>query len=107
MAEVELTKKARLSREQAGERLIVLGRALTAGSTSELDDDGESIRFAVADELEWEFELEVDGDEVELEIELKWSNGTRAAPAAPAPAAPARSTSVSKRTTSPRRGGRR
>jgi amphi-Trp domain-containing protein len=106
MAEVELTKTTRLSREQAGERLIVLGKALTAGSTSELDDDGESIRFAVANELDWEFELEVDGDEVELEIELKWSNGPRAAPAVPA-AAPARSSSASKRTTSPRRGGRR
>jgi amphi-Trp domain-containing protein len=107
MAEVELTKKIRLSREQAGERLIVLGKALTAGSKSELDDHGDSIRFAVADELDWEFELEVDGDEVELEIELKWSNGTRAAPAVPAAAVPARSTSASKRTTSSRRGGRR
>ncbi|HEY6593982.1 MAG TPA: amphi-Trp domain-containing protein [Asanoa sp.] len=106
MAEVEFTKTIRLSREQAGERLIVLGKALTAGSTSELDDDGESIRFAVANELDWEFELEVDGDEVELEIELKWSNGTRAAPAVPA-AVPARSSSASRRTTSPRRGGRR
>jgi amphi-Trp domain-containing protein len=36
--------------------------------------DGESIRFAVADALDWEFELEVDGDETELEIDLKWSD---------------------------------
>src|SRR4051812_33765673 len=72
MADVEITRKIRLSREEAGERLLVLGKALTGGSRSELDFDGDSIRFTVADQVEWEFELEVDGDELELEIELKW-----------------------------------
>ena len=74
MPDVEIKRKVRLSREEAGQRLIALGTALTTGSTSELDFDGDSIRFAVAEELEWEFELEVDGDETELEIELKWSD---------------------------------
>jgi len=78
MADVEIKRKIQLSRQQAGERLVVLGKALAGASTSELNFDGDSIRFTVADQLEWEFELEVDGDEVELEIELKWSD---AAPA--------------------------
>ena len=82
MADVEFERKARLSREQAGERLIALGRALAAGRTAEVDEEGVSIRFAVADEVEWEFELEIDGDEVELEIELKWSTARRATRAA-------------------------
>jgi amphi-Trp domain-containing protein len=82
VADVEIKRKIRLSRKQAGDRLIALGKALAGASTSELDFDGDSIRFTVADELEWEFELEVDGDEMELEIELKWSHAA-AAPAAP------------------------
>ena len=90
MADVEIKRKIRLSREEAGERLIVLGKALTGGPRSELDFDGGSVRFTVAEELQWEFELEVEGDETELEIELKWSD----APAAehPAPADQAKAT---------------
>jgi amphi-Trp domain-containing protein len=81
MADVEIKRKIRLTRKQAGERLIAVGKALVGGPTSELDFDGESIKYTVADHVNWEFELEVDGDEIELEIELKWSD---AAPAAPA-----------------------
>jgi amphi-Trp domain-containing protein len=88
MADVEFERKARLSREQAGKHLIALGRALAAGRTAEVDEEGVSVRFAVADEVEWEFELEVDGDEVELEIELKWSDRPPARAAASAPARP-------------------
>jgi amphi-Trp domain-containing protein len=87
MAEVEIKRKIRLSREEAGERLILLGKALSGGSATELNFEGDSVRFEVADQLEWEFELEVDGDELELEIELKWSNGTSAAAAEPPAAA--------------------
>ena len=64
--------------------MIALGTALTGGPKSHVDFDGDSIRFTVADQLEWEFELEVDGDETELEIELKWSDS----PAADPPAEP-------------------
>jgi amphi-Trp domain-containing protein len=84
MADVEIKRKIRLSREEAGKRLIDLGKALVAGPDSELKVDGDSLRFTVGEEVNWEFELEVDGDEIELEIELKWSSAT---PAAPAPAA--------------------
>jgi len=87
MADVEITRKTRLTREEAGERLIALGKALTAGPKSKVGFDGDSIRFAVADHVEWEFQLEVDGDEVELEIELTWSDAAPAEKPAPAAAA--------------------
>ncbi|MBG0568728.1 amphi-Trp domain-containing protein [Actinoplanes aureus] len=94
MADVEIKKKSRLTRKEAGERLIALGTRLTEGSVAELAFDDDSIKFAVADHVEWELELEVDGDEVELEIELKWSDAVKAAPSGTA-----------KRTTGKRRGG--
>ena len=90
MADVEIKRKVRLSRKEAGEQLIHLGTALAGAPTSELDFDGDSIRFTAADELDWEFELEVDGYGVEIEIELKWSHAA-AAPASQAEAKPVRS----------------
>jgi amphi-Trp domain-containing protein len=89
MADVEIKRKARLTREQAGERLIELGKALTAAPEAELNLDSDSIRFTVGDRVQWEFELEVHGNEIELEIELKWSTAAAPAPASPAPAEPA------------------
>jgi amphi-Trp domain-containing protein len=80
MADVEIKRKIRLTRKQAGERLIALGNALTQAPKSELDFDGESISFHVADHVNWEFELEIDGSELELEIELKWSDNAHASP---------------------------
>jgi amphi-Trp domain-containing protein len=68
MVDVEITRKTRLTREEAGKRLIALGEALTSGARSEVGFDGDSLRFTVADHVEWEFQLEVDGDEVELEL---------------------------------------
>ena len=87
MAEVEFESKTRISREQAGERLVTMGKSLIGGARSKLEHEGDSIHFTVADELDWEFELNIDGDKVELEIELKWSNRKPAARAAP-PARP-------------------
>jgi amphi-Trp domain-containing protein len=74
MVDLEITRKRRLTRKQAGERLIALGQALADGPTSEVGFDGDSIRFRVADHVEWEFELEVEGEEVQLELELTWSD---------------------------------
>ena len=99
MADVEIKRKIQLSRKQAGERLIALGKSLVDGATSELEVGGDSIRFTVADKVAWEFELEVDGDELELEIELKWSTAAPAAPAASTTPAAAQ-----KRTKTARRG---
>lgn len=92
MPDVEITRKTQLSREEAGRRLIALGTALSAGAESQVEFEGGSIRFTVADRVEWEFELEVDGDETELEIELKWSD----APVAEPDARPARKTARAK-----------
>jgi amphi-Trp domain-containing protein len=94
MADLEIKRKIRLSRKQAGERLIALGNALVDGATSELEFGGDSVRFTVADHVRWEFELEVEGDEMELEIELNWSTAT---PAAPAPAAAPKRTRKARR----------
>jgi amphi-Trp domain-containing protein len=92
MPEMEIKRTVRLTREEAGKRLIALGTALSEGSHSHLNFDGESIRYTVANEVEWEFELEVEGDQTELEIELKWSDAAAADSAATdAAAAPARS----------------
>jgi amphi-Trp domain-containing protein len=100
MPDVEIKRKVRLSRAEAGRRLIALGKALTAGSKSEMDFDGDSIQYVVADHLEWEFELEVDGNETELEIEMKWTD-------APAVKSPTKSPSKkSPRKTSPKKAGR-
>lgn len=87
MAGVEIKRKIRISRKEAGERLIDLGKALTEGPESELDLDGDSIKFTVADDVAWEFELEVDGNTVELEIELKWSQAPEAEPVQTPPTA--------------------
>jgi len=88
VAEVEFESKVRISREQAGERLIALGKSLIGGARSNLEQEGHSIHFNIADDVDWEFELNIDGDDVELEIELKWS--TRKPPTRAARAAPAR-----------------
>ncbi len=103
MAGVEIKRKTRLTRKEVGKRLTALGHALSAGPDSELELDGDTISFTVADEVNWEFELEVDGDEVELEIELKWSQAAPATSAAPPPATPP---APAKRARSTRRGQR-
>jgi amphi-Trp domain-containing protein len=74
MPDVELERKQTLSRQEAGERLIAIGKALVAGAESKLEMDGDTVRFTVAEQVRWEFELEVDGTETELEVELKWSD---------------------------------
>ncbi len=80
MPDVEIKRMVRLSRAEAGRRLITLGEALVGGPKSEVEFDGESIHFAVADRVEWEIELEVDGDQTELEIEMKWTDAPAATP---------------------------
>lgn len=70
MPKLEIKQKAELSRKQASERLIALGRALATGSEVKLDSGGDTISLVVADRLEWELEIEVDGDQVEIEVEF-------------------------------------
>lgn len=92
MPDVEIKRMVRLSRAEAGRRLIALGEAMAGGPKSEVEFDGESIHFAVADRVEWEIELEVDGDQTELEIEMKWTDAP--APKSPAKKSPGKSPSA-------------
>ena len=97
MPKVEFKRKTRLSRQEAADRLIALGNALSSGSEIELGAGEDTLKLGVAAHLNWELEIEIDGDETELEIEIKWTDDPSddaepdAAPAttdpAPAPAA--------------------
>jgi amphi-Trp domain-containing protein len=71
---VEFKRKARLTRQEAAERLIALGNALAAGSEIELSSGGDSVKIGVASQVSWELEIEIDGDETEIEIEIKWTD---------------------------------
>lgn len=104
MPDVEIKRMVRLSRAEAGRRLIALGEAMAGGPKSEVEFDGESIHFAVADRVEWEIELEVDGDQTELEIEMKWTDAPAAKP--PRKAASKSPTKKSASKKSPRKTGR-
>ncbi len=94
MPKLEIKRKSELSRKEASERLIAIGRALAGESEVEFGSDGDSIEVEVADRVSWEFEIEVDGTETEIEIEIKWRDEpVESAPAAPPPsraAAPAK-----------------
>ena len=97
MPKVEFKRQTRLSRQEAADRLIALGNALSSGSEIELGTGADTLKLGVAAHLNWELEIEIDGDETELEIEIKWTDDPSgddepdAAPAttdpAPAPAA--------------------
>ena len=95
MPKVEFKRKTRLSRQEAADRLIALGNALSSGSEIELGTGEDTLKLGVAAYLNWELEIEVDGDETELEIEIKWTDDPpddaepAAAPATADPAASA------------------
>lgn len=72
MPKLEIKKTSTLSRKQASEKLIALGRALAEGDEVELGTGGDSITVEVADQVQFELEIEVDGDETEIEIEISW-----------------------------------
>jgi amphi-Trp domain-containing protein len=71
---VEFKRKTRLSRQEAADRLIALGNALSSGSEIELGAGEDTLKLGVAAHLNWELEIEIDGDETELEIEIKWTD---------------------------------
>lgn len=106
MPDVEIKRKTQLSRGEAGRRLIALGTALTEGAESQVDFEGGSIRFTVADRLDWEFELEVDGHETEVEIELKWSDAPAGEPRAQVASKSARTNSGTNKRAKATRGAR-
>ena len=81
MPKLEIKKTSELSRKEASERLIELGRALADGSEVELGSPGDSVSMVVADRVRWELEIEVDGDEIEIEIEISWRDAPSGASA--------------------------
>ena len=104
MPKLEIKKSATLSRKQASERLIALGRALADGSEVELGAAGDSITVEVAKQVRFELEVEVDGDETEIEIEISWRDNGTEDTAVSAPAAePARSQPKTTRRAAPRK----
>ena len=54
MPKVEFKSKARLSRQEAADRLIALGNALSSGSEIELGTGDDTLKLGVAAHLNWE-----------------------------------------------------
>jgi amphi-Trp domain-containing protein len=79
MPKLEIKRKLTLSRQEAADRLVALGRALADDSSEvELSSGGDKLKLSVGSTVEWELEIEIDGNETELEIELKWRDDTDA-----------------------------
>ena len=87
MPNLEIKRKLTLSRQEAADRLVALGRALADSSEVELSSGGDKLKLSVGSSVEWELEIEIDGNETELEIELKWRDDTDVEQAEDAPAA--------------------
>jgi amphi-Trp domain-containing protein len=88
MPKLEIKRKLTLSRQEAADRLVALGRALADDSSEvELSSGGDKLKLSVGSTVEWELEIEIDGNETELEIELKWRDNTDAEQAEDASAA--------------------
>jgi amphi-Trp domain-containing protein len=77
MSDFTHTEEARLSRQQAAERLIDIAYELTAGGRLELRGADGQISVPVANELRLERALKSNGDQVKLELELTWSTPDR------------------------------
>ena len=69
---IEISEKARLSREDAAARLRALADALARHNDVEFERGGMSFKVHVPDEVHLKFEIELADDEHEIEIELTW-----------------------------------
>ena len=69
---MEITEKARLSREDAAARLHALADALARHNEVEFDRGGVRFKVHVPDEVDFKLEIEIGDDERELEVELTW-----------------------------------
>lgn len=76
MATTKKQQIVSLTRQQAADRLLSLGRALEDDGDLRIDVDGELLTLPVAERVRLEVEIESHEDSHELEIELKWSNMT-------------------------------
>jgi amphi-Trp domain-containing protein len=69
---LEITRKERLTREDAARRLHTLADSLARHNDVEFEREGMRFRLHVPDEVALKVELEVEDDGTELEIELTW-----------------------------------
>ncbi len=69
---IEITDEARLSREDAAERLHALATALARNNEVEFERGGMRFKVHVPDQVTFKLEIEIGDDERELEIELSW-----------------------------------
>lgn len=77
MPKLEIERKLTLTRQEAADRLVAIGRALGEGSEVELSSGGDKLKLSVGASVEWELEIEIDDNETELEIELKWRDDVK------------------------------
>jgi amphi-Trp domain-containing protein len=71
----ERTDRARVSPQQAAERLTDIAYALVAGGPLELTVDHERVTVPLGDEVRMQRDLKPDGDRHQLELQLSWSAG--------------------------------
>jgi amphi-Trp domain-containing protein len=69
---LEITRKERLTREDAARRLHALADMLARHNDVEFERGGMRFVVHVPDEVALKLELEVEDDGTELEIELTW-----------------------------------
>jgi amphi-Trp domain-containing protein len=69
---MEITEKARVSREEAAARLHALADALARHNEVEFERGGARFKVHVPDEVDFKLEIEIGDDERELEVELTW-----------------------------------
>ena len=69
---MEVSEKAKLSREEAAARLHALADALARHNDIEFERGDLRFKVHVPDEVAYKLEIEIDDDERELEVELKW-----------------------------------
>ncbi len=69
---VEISEKARLSREDAAARLHALADALARNNEVEFERGGLRFKVHVPDQVDFKLEIEIEDEERELEVELKW-----------------------------------
>jgi amphi-Trp domain-containing protein len=68
----EMKEQAKVSREEAAERLRAIADMLASGDEIAFERGGMELSIHVPDEVELKIEFEVEDDERELEIELTW-----------------------------------
>ena len=73
MAEAKYKETLSMTRQEAADRIIALGRALSADLPVTLMIGGRTIALDVSEPLVVELEAKVGDTHDELEVELKWS----------------------------------